>query len=533
MHKLYPKEPLENKVFRALVLKEAQKNTSLQKELIKKCEQDILFFVNIFCFTYNPRLAEPHLPFVTYTFQDTFLLSLVEDIEAGKDVAVEKSRDMGFSWMMVVAMLYGFRFRGWSSLYGSYKEDYVDEVGNMDSHFERLRYVLERLPHWMKPDDIISKYMGISSKTLGTAISGDAGVNFGTGGRRKFVVLDEFQLWPSDAKALRKTKDVANCRIIGGTPEGRYNVYGKIMTGEKDYKHLDFHKHTLHWSLHPSKTQEWYEEQKTKRTKLEMAKELDISYEDSVTGKVYPSFSTLAQFGEYEYRPSWPLYTGWDFGRDMTAIVWVQRDPDTGKHYVIDAYQKPDCDIDYFVPFITGKLSDVAHLPFTYSDEEKEMIETHKVWLKSYAYHFGDPYNGKSRNVLSTNTIQKQLAKYNIHLKFNTKSTLENRINTAELTFRSLHVDNRLTEFIQAIEQSKYPDVKDNSQGTAEKTKPIHNIFSHYRTALEYYCDNAKDYTPQKNPLNYVNNKHTVALEKDSAELFGRSDVHPLQITYR
>lgn len=77
--------------------------------------------------------------------------------------------------------MWGFLFRGWSGLIGSYKEDYVDTQGNMDSSFERLRYMIERLPSWMVPDDIVSKYMSISSKKLGAEIAGDSGDAFGTG----------------------------------------------------------------------------------------------------------------------------------------------------------------------------------------------------------------------------------------------------------------------------------------------------------------------------------------------------------------
>ena len=37
---------------------------------------------------------------------------------------------------------------------------------------------------------------------------------------------------------------------------------------------------------------------------------------------------------------------------------------------------------------------------------------------------------------------------------------------------------------------AKYPRIKEGSEGTQEKTKPIHDTTSHYRTATEYYFDN-------------------------------------------
>ena len=100
----------------------------------------------------------------------------------------------------------------------------------MDSFFERCRFVVEKLPDWMKPKDMISKYMWISSKSLSAEISWDAGENFWTWWRRKFVILDEFALRQFAEKAFRKTKDVTNCRVFWWTPEWRFNIYWKLMT---------------------------------------------------------------------------------------------------------------------------------------------------------------------------------------------------------------------------------------------------------------------------------------------------------------
>jgi hypothetical protein len=54
------------------------------------------------------------------------------------------------------------------------------------------------------------------------------------------------------------------------------------MTNHPDYVHIKIKKYRLHWSQHPLKTQAWYERQKATRTKLEVAQELDISYDNSV-----------------------------------------------------------------------------------------------------------------------------------------------------------------------------------------------------------------------------------------------------------
>ena len=88
----------------------------------------------------------------------------------------------------------------------------------MDSHFERIRYINDNLPIWMRPNDIQSYFQTIHSKVCGAEIAGDAGENFGTGGRRKLIFMDEFALWTNAETAYRKTRDISRCRIINGTP---------------------------------------------------------------------------------------------------------------------------------------------------------------------------------------------------------------------------------------------------------------------------------------------------------------------------
>lgn len=499
----YPKEIRANKEFRLHVLQQAENDKELQELLIRKCKEDILFLVNVFCWTYDPRKTPSNLPFITYPFQDETLLNIVRCIKEGRDVAIEKSRDMGASWMIVVVMVYGF-LNGWASLYGSYKQDYVDKMGDMDSHFERIRFVLELLPEWLLPKDVQQTFMKISSREKNCSISGDAGANFGTGGRRKFVVHDEFALWQHDEKAFRKTKDISRCRIYLGTPEGKFNVYGQIMTKSGSYENLDIERIRLHWSLHPEKDQEWYEEQKKTRTKLDIAKELDISYDDSVTGAVYPEFTDRVIINDVKFDPKLPLFTAWDFGRDMNAVLWLQKDYYSNMVHIIDAYQVKDKPIEFMSAFIIGKpsIDPVTGVEFHYDHEELLMIERHKDWVSSYTFHCGDPYNANATQTNATSSIKQKLAQDGIYVRTKTGTTVEERIRQAHLALPRLVVNKNLMHFLQSMTQARYPEKTLTS--TREKTKPIHDETSHFRTAFEYWCDNE----PVKNPFEKKKRQH-------------------------
>ena len=506
---MYSKNFDENIKERANIILKAENNPELQLLLMKKCEEDPLYFFNMFLYTYKPKAVgsewepeNPNLPFITYPFQDDFIKDIIWCIENSQDNATEKSREMWFSWQMLWIGIWGMLFKKWSGLIGSYKEDYVDKQGSMDSAFERSRYMLDKLPHWMKPDDLIVKFMSISSKKLWCEIGWDSGKNFGTGWRRKWVFMDEFQAWQEDEMAWRKTKDVTNCRIIWGTPEGKFNVYGKIMTNHPDYVWLDIKKFRLHWTLHPLKTQEWYQSQKLKRTKVDIAKELDISYDDSVTGAVYPSFLEKVRIGKVKYDPNLATYTSWDFGRDTNALIFWQKDHTINRLKIFYSISRIDWDIDKFCAFVTGRPTQ----GFIYTDEELKIIES--LSHIKYTNNFWDPYNGDAKTTNAKQSVKDIMKWMWIHLTLKTGTKLEDRITNTDLALNRIDIDECNTRLIESMVQSRYPQVKENSQSTTERTKPIHDASSHFRTCFEYFIDNEPVQIKsniQTTPRQYVN----------------------------
>jgi hypothetical protein len=113
---MYSKDSLENRRQRIILLQNSENNIEAQKIIWEKCSRDILYFFNMLLWTYDPRIEPFNLPFITYDFQDIFIKDIVEDIENGRDAIIEKSRDMGFTWMILGIILWGFMFRDWASL---------------------------------------------------------------------------------------------------------------------------------------------------------------------------------------------------------------------------------------------------------------------------------------------------------------------------------------------------------------------------------------------------------------------------------
>ena len=97
---LVPKDIHKNLIFRRQMLKLGFESSEAAKNLVIMCSRDILFYINTFVWTYDPRetnSTKKEKPFVTYPFQDDAVLETVKAIESGYDIFTDKSRDMGAS----------------------------------------------------------------------------------------------------------------------------------------------------------------------------------------------------------------------------------------------------------------------------------------------------------------------------------------------------------------------------------------------------------------------------------------------------
>src|SRR5574343_792969 len=94
-------------------------------------------------------------------------------------------------------------------------------------------------------------------------------------------------------------------------------------------------------------TAEWYADKTKGMLPEQIAQELEINYDASVEGRVYPSFGSIPNgdcvFGRYEYNYALPLYISIDNshgGTDNHAIIVAQTTPN-GKIRIIDSHQFP------------------------------------------------------------------------------------------------------------------------------------------------------------------------------------------------
>jgi len=253
---IYPKTRLKNIEFRAKIQDGSQELRANARGI---AFQDVLFFFNVFLWTYGVDIdkggtEKAALPFITWEFQDENILEIVAAIEKGENVFEDKSRDMGATWI-ILGIFFWFWLKSGGSNFriGSRKEDYVDKSGDMDTLFEKLRFMAARMPRWMLPKGFDLKkhspYMKLINPENNNAIIGEAtNKDFARGGRQRAVLFDEFQAWETAEEAWRSASDATRCKIALGTPDGAGNKFAELERTDEVKKKL-----RLWWWKHPLK----------------------------------------------------------------------------------------------------------------------------------------------------------------------------------------------------------------------------------------------------------------------------------------
>lgn len=202
---------------------------------------------------------------------------------------IDKSRDMGASWLCLAAMLWFWLFvEDTPLLAASRKEQYVDEKGNPDTLFWKVRYLIARQPGFLIPP-VDDRILHLGNRQNGSSFDGEStNADLGRGGRRKAILLDEFAAVENGTEILASTADATPCRLFNSTPKGRGNAFADVRFSGK------VQVLTLHWKDHPEKgkgaalvtedgkqrwTSPWYDGECSRRTsRKEIAQELDIDY---------------------------------------------------------------------------------------------------------------------------------------------------------------------------------------------------------------------------------------------------------------
>jgi len=455
------------------------------------CKNDFKFWCDNFVWIQDPEaedINKKDIPFLLYKYQEEAADEIIKAIEKGYDLPIEKSRKMGMSWLLMAILVYVWHFKQYDSLCGSQTKAKVDKKGDMDSLFEKARYIISRQPSWMMPkiqDKIHDKNLLLIHPNHKATISGESNnVNFGRAGRRKVILFDEFSSWEqTDRAAWQSCGSVTKCRIPLSTPNTR-GTNCHYFTILNDYKNKNKKFLRLHWSLNPifaeglyydeagKPRSPWYDRECERATSMqEVYQELDIDYEASMAGKVFANFKVEKNVVEgLEYDEDLPLYIAWDFGLDTTAILFIQVDNKNNTINIIDEYVNSG----------SGGGVDIYHYI--------NVIES-----KGYknAVHYGDPHSGENRALQARGGSSNAsiLRRYGWVVRTE-RAKIRERVGAAQNIIDRVRVSNKCVLAYEMFISWQFVKPK---TGNTSSGVPDHSEHSHIGEAFTYFAINYRN----------------------------------------
>jgi hypothetical protein len=258
-----PPSTLEaNCAYRIEVARQAAADEAYRWEVIARCKADIFFWIDTFVIQFNSKRDsgndKAYGPFICRAVQRKAIQKILDCIDAGKDLVIEKSRQEGGSWVIILVFVWLFLYRpGVALLMVSRKQDMVDSHLPM-SLFWKVRLILKWLPTWLLPvgwdwkKDHIRNYF--ENRELGSYLFGEATTeDIAVGGTLTAIALDEFSRVEKDHQVRESTAQASACRIFNSTHLGTDTAFYALTQQDR------IEKLVMHWTDNPIRCRGLYE----------------------------------------------------------------------------------------------------------------------------------------------------------------------------------------------------------------------------------------------------------------------------------
>lgn len=306
---------------RSQLLARAQ-DPEVQASELERCRAGLpgfLYWLESYCWTYDPRLPQRTVPFVPFEFQKEAAAWLFGVSERGEEGIIEKARDMGATWLLVAWFTWRWLFEeGFTGLFCSRKVTLVDSKGDPSSIMQKARLIIRALPSWMVPagydEDKHALKLRILNPSNGSLLVGEGGSQIGRGGRATTVLVDEAAFTQKPDSVEASLSETAEVKFWLSTPNNPGDWFAtKRFSGNHPVL-------SLRWKQDPRKNSwyaldadgnivatgsgdspdpaslgarriiyPWYEKAKQRFTDpAKMAREVDIDYSASSDSLVFP-----------------------------------------------------------------------------------------------------------------------------------------------------------------------------------------------------------------------------------------------------
>jgi hypothetical protein len=487
------------------------------------CTVSPAYFLTIYGHIFEPRrrFVTGWVPFIPFAYQVDLLDTIEEAFARGGDIrdprgdiVVEKSRDMGATWIFCSWVLHGWLFRdGFLAGLVSYRESEVDDGSNPKAMFPKIEGQIDLLPGWMVPDgyrrhdDSDSKFrqkLKITHPTKTNVIHGESTTKkSGRGGRATVRINDEAAFIPNLNGVLTAQAPNTDHRFILSTasldegPDFRDLVEIAREAEERDTGDAPVYVRLDHW-LHPFHDSEWLEAERLAylHDPDGFLREVLIDYTAGQGEWVYPQAREIGPHPEERFKPEDPTYVAMDPGHDDdTAIVWVQWRPDSGRHVLVEGYANRRKPADFYASILTGIPDE--QFRHVYTDEDERIMDWTKTF-KAEAY-MGDPYGGH-RHLASGQSFYDRVELAIAHHHGGPKGILRSQEKAYfGLPERRLALHEGLLNLdvvdapgpkrvLNALQGNRYPTQREGREGTTVPGRPIHDHTSHFTAAMEFWA---------------------------------------------
>lgn len=500
------------------------------------CADDPAYFLIMYGVVFEPRKQGDRKPgwyrWMLYASQVQTIRAIqysmsTEELGRG-DLVIEKSREMGISWLVCGWVAHQFLFAD-NFVAGliSRVADKVDKAGDPDTLFYKIRANLGlldqvpphlRLPVWMRPKGFTledhSSLRQITHPTKSNVIVGETTTETaGVGGRATVRINDEAARFDDFDQAWANQGGTSNHRIAISSADLKSPGF-KVLAdlGRECVRNPQREGPTflrLDWWYSPYHTDEWYRNEKA-RFKTDphfFAREYEIDYYAGAGQIVYPRFAQMrpvdAPYDPYLGR----LWCAIDPGNaDPTAIVWIQEDKVRNRYRVVNSFEgRGGEDPRFFASILTGvRVS--GYNGFDY--ESYPGLDALMEWTASLnrpviycGDHFGTHKGGDGArtfyealreesaqltgraHIISVQTITKMAGGGDARSFANRRIAL-NKVGP-RMDFDQSYGG---VAVLTALQESRFMDRKDNRGYQSELLEPQHDKFSHRRSAVEFWA---------------------------------------------
>lgn len=311
-----------------------------------------------------------------------------------RNLVIEKSRQIGETWLFAAVIAWALHYHPVVGMTMHVRAAEIADRGlTPKSLFGKIRYIDARLPETMpgrgrlRFDPFSTDPAKITNERNGAVVYGECQRDDpGRGGTFEFVLIDE-AAFVQHGELVYSAIDEAcpEGKALLSTVNGSDNFHARLA----DERPEGFEYLRLHWSTHPvysagvhvagvlperqpsdamaeaaagcrlcegtrdgvvwasrgprshrfagRLTSPWYDRAVIGKTAQQVARELDIDREGSISGRVYDEFESSVHVhrdaagreAPIRYDPAIPLELGFDYGLDCSSVVVCQDAPDS------------------------------------------------------------------------------------------------------------------------------------------------------------------------------------------------------------